>query len=238
MMRCRFDRPKAHLVLRSSLRGMLIALFGACFFTMKQASKLAAQDTLPPVVVSASRIPSPLAETLPSTTVISRTEIEAKQPISVTELLRSVPGLHIDQNGGRGGVASVYTRGADPNFTLVLIDGIQMNDPLNSRGGSFNFSDLDIAGIERIEIVRGPLASVYGSSAMGGVINILTRRGSGAPQGSMEINGGRFGYGRTGLSAAGATEKFDYALSSAYLSDGEPVKGSAFRNGTFNGKFS
>jgi outer membrane cobalamin receptor len=99
-------------------------------------------------------------------------------------------------------------------------------------------SDLDLAGIERIEIVRGPLASVYGSAAMGGVINIITQRGGAEPQGSVELSGGRFGYGRTGLTASGANGKFDYAVAAAYLSDGEPVEGSAFRNGTFNGKFS
>ena len=204
----------------------------------KANSQLFAQDSLPPVVVSASRIPSPQADTLPSTTIISRSDIEAKKPASVTELLRNLPGIHIDQNGGRGGVASVYSRGADPNFTIVLVDGIQLNDPQNSRGGSFNLSNLDLAGIERIEIVRGPLASVYGSAAMGGVINIITQRGAAAPQGSVELSGGRFGYGRTGLTASGANGKIDYAVAAAYLSDGEPVEGSAFRNGTFNGKFS
>jgi outer membrane cobalamin receptor len=217
---------------------LFIALVGASALLTAPQARLSAQDALPPVIVSASRIPSTPGETLSSATVISRAEIEAKKPLSVTELLRSVPGLHIDQNGGRGGVASIYTRGADPNFTLVLVDGIQLNDPQNSRGGSFNLSDLDVAGIERIEIIRGPLASVYGSAAMGGVINIITRRGSGPTQGAADIGGGRFGYGRTGLSAAGANGIFDYAVSSAYLSDGEPVKGSTFRNGTFNGKFS
>jgi vitamin B12 transporter len=217
---------------------MVIALCGAWLSTSKQVGVAGAQDSLPPVIVSASRIPAPAAGTLPSTTVISRSEIAAKQPISVTELLRNIPGIHVDQNGGRGGVASVYTRGADPNFTLVLIDGVQVNDPLNSRGGSFNLSDLELGGVERIEIVRGPMASIYGSAAMGGVINIITRRGDGEPKGDLEVSGGRFGYGRTGVTAAGTRGIFDYAFSSSYLSDGEPVKGSAFRNGTFNGKFS
>jgi outer membrane cobalamin receptor len=227
-----------HAVRRSPHRGWLGTLLGAGAMFLLLQTDLAAQENLPPVVVSASRIPATAADTLASTTVISRVDIEAKQPASVTELLRSVPGLHIDQNGGRGGVASVYTRGADPNFTLVLIDGIPMNDPQNSRGGSFNLSDLDLAGIERIEIVRGPVASVYGSAAMGGVINIITRRGAGEPQGSVELTGGRFGTGRTALVTSGATGKFDYALAAAYMSDGEPVEGSAFRNGSFNGKVS
>jgi outer membrane cobalamin receptor len=228
----------SHAVNRPGLRDLFVALIGACSMILNLVGELSAQDSLPPVIVSASRIPSPPGETVTSTTVIGKAEIEAKQPVSFTELLRDIPGVHIDQNGGRGGVASVYTRGADPNFTLLLVDGIQMNDPLNSRGGSFNLSDLDVAGIERIEIVRGPLASVYGSAAIGGVINIITRRGTSEPQGSVELSGGRFGYGRTALTSSGAKGMFDYGFSAAYLSDGEPVQGSAFRNGSFNGKFS
>jgi outer membrane cobalamin receptor len=237
-MRSPIEHRLSHAVTQPRLRGLFVALTGACLMILKPVGELSAQDSLPPVIVSASRIPSPPGETVTSTTVISKAEIEAKQPVSLTELLRNVPGVHIDQNGGRGGVASIYTRGADPNFTLLLVDGIQMNDPLNSRGGSFNLSDLDVAGIERIEIVRGPLASVYGSAAIGGVINIITRRGSSEPQGSVELSGGRFGYGRTALTSSGAKGIFDYAFSTAYLSDGEPVQGSAFRNGSFNGKFS
>ena len=237
-MRSPIEHRLSHAVNRPVLRGLFVALTAAILIILKSIAELSAQDSLPPVIVSASRIPSPPGDTVTSTTVISKAEIEAKQPVSLTELLRNIPGVHVDQNGGRGGVASIYTRGADPNFTLLLVDGIQMNDPLNSRGGSFNLSDLDVAGIERIEIVRGPLASVYGSAAIGGVINIITRRGSSEPQGSVELSGGRFGYGRTALTSSGAKGIFDYAFSTAYLSDGEPVQGSAFRNGSFNGKFS
>ena len=228
----------SHAVNRSRLCGLLVALTGACFVILQQVTELSAQDNLPPVIVSASRMPSSSIETVTSATVIGKTEIESKQPVSVTELLRSVPGLHIDQNGGRGGGASVYMRGADPNFTLVMVDGIQANDPLNNHGGSFNFSDLDSAGIERIEVIRGPVASVYGSAAIGGVINIITKRGSAQPQASIDFTGGRFGYGRTAFTTSGRSGIFDYAFSTAYLSDGEPVKGSNFRNGSYNGKFS
>ena len=94
-------------------------------------------------------------------TVITRAEIETSRARSVTELLRQVPGLHIDQPGGRGGVSSLYVRGGDPNFTVVLIDGVKVNDTTNSRGGSFDFATLDVDSIERIEVVRGPLSSVY-----------------------------------------------------------------------------
>ena len=135
-----------------------------------------------PVVVTATVAPTLLDRTTAPVTVISRAQIEAQQVESVTELLRQVPGVHIDQAGSRGGTSSVYLRGSDPNFTVVMIDGIKLNDPTNSRGGSFDFSKLSTDSIERIEIVRGPLSAVYGSDAVGGVINIITRRGEGGPR--------------------------------------------------------
>ena len=130
---------------------------------------------LEPVVVTATVAPTPLGRTTAPVTVISHEQIAAQQATSVTELLRQVPGVHIDQAGARGGISSVYVRGSDPNFTVVLIDGVKVNDPTNSRGGSFDFSTLSTDNIERIEIVRGPLSAVYGSDALGGVIDIITR---------------------------------------------------------------
>lgn len=184
--------------------------------------------TLEPIVVSASRIPTPLLETPVSVTVISREEIEARQPISTIDLLRQVPGLHIDQPGARGSVSSVYIRGGDPNFTLVLIDGVKVNDPTNSRGGSFDFSSLDPRSLERVEIVRGPLSAIYGSDAIGGVINIVTRRGTAAPEFGVDGEVGPHGYYRTALEARGPLGSGTFAMTASYIDNGEPVEGSAF----------
>ena len=145
---------------------------------------------LEPVVGTATVAPTPLGRTTAPVTVISHEQIAAQQATSVTELLRQVPGVHIDQAGARGGISSVYVRGSDPNFTVVLIDGVKVNDPTNSRGGSFDFSTLSTDNIERIEIVRGPLSAVYGSDALGGVIDIITRRGTEVPNGSVESRQG------------------------------------------------
>jgi len=122
------------------------------------------------VVVTATVAPTPLSRTTAPVTVIFREQIATQQATSVTELLLQVPGVHIDQARARGGISSVYGRGSDPNFTVVLIDGVKVNDPTNSRGGSFDFSTLSTDNIERIEIVRDPLSAVYGSDALGGVI--------------------------------------------------------------------
>jgi outer membrane cobalamin receptor len=190
--------------------------------------------TLEPIVVSATRIPTPLAATPLSATIVTREEIEARLPLSTTDLLRQVPGLHIDQPGGRGSVSSVYIRGSDPNFTLVLIDGVRVNDPTNSRGGSFDFSTLDPRSIERIEVIRGPLSAAHGSDAMGGVINIVTRQGTPTPEVGAEAEGGQHGYYRTALEARGPLGPGTFALTAAYVDNGEPVEGSAFLGTSVN----
>ena len=192
---------------------------------------------LEPVVITGAFISTSLAQSPASVTVITSEQMEAKQASSVTELLREVPGVHIDQAGGRGSVSSVYLRGGDPNYTVILIDGVKVNDPTNSRGGSFDFSTLNPDNIERIEIVRGALSSVYGSDAMTGVINIITFRGTDEPVSRLEVSGGRFGYYRSLLQTRGTLDRVDYSLSGSYLDNGDPVEGSGFINKTFNANF-
>lgn len=140
---------------------------------------LAADDDphrLPTFHVTASRLSIALDETPGSTTTIDRDEIEALDPSSTAELLRGVPGLYM--SGGSAGPAFVHLRGGDPNLTLVLIDGVPVNDSTDARGGAFDFDALDPSEIERIEIVRGPASSVHGSAALAGVVHIHTRGGS------------------------------------------------------------
>ncbi len=193
--------------------------------------------TLDPLVVTGTFIPSILEQSTPSVTVITAEEIMARQADSVIALLRAVPGIHIDQRGGRGSVSSVYMRGGDPNYTLVLIDGVKVNDPTNSRGGSFDFSTLNVDNIERIEIVRGPLSSVYGSDAMAGVINLITHRGSAVPLNSFMVSGGRFGSYHTLLESRGRSSRVDYSLSGSTLDSGDPVEGSGFSSKDFHANF-
>ena len=189
---------------------------------------------LDPIVVSATVAPTLLERTSASVTVITREQIEAQQAPGVIDLLRQVPGVHIDQAGGRGSVSSIYLRGGDPNFTVVLIDGVKVNDPTNSRGGSFDFSTLSTEDIERIEIVRGPFSAVHGSDAMSGVINIITRKGMARATRNLELTGGRFEYWRAMSQVQGMLGILDYAVSSSYVDNGEPVEGSGFKNGTLS----
>jgi vitamin B12 transporter len=212
--------------------GLVLGLIlGVGWATDTQSQGRAATEKvleMEPVVVTATVVPTPLSRTTAPVTVISREQIEAQQVESVTELLRQMPGVHIDQAGSRGGTSSVYLRGSDPNFTVVLIDGIKVNDPTTSRGGSFDFSTLSTDSIERIEIVRGPLSAVYGSDAMGGVINIITRRGAGAPRSNVEGTAGRFDQYRALLQTGGTLGILDYAASGLYLDNGRAVEGDRF----------
>lgn len=215
---------------------ILILLASACTiaFAQFQTTNREFSVALDPIVVTGELPPTPLSSTTSQVTVIHRDGIAARQADSVTDLLRQVAGLHVDQPGARGGVSSVYLRGADPSLTLVLIDGIKVNDLTNNRGGSFDFSTLNTDHIERIEIVPGPLSAVYGSDALSGVINIITRRGEAQGSRQAELAGGRFGHIRTRFQAQGLLGEMDYALSGAYLDNGEPVEGSEFHNTTLH----
>lgn len=145
-----------------------------------------AQDKIPPqprhdVVVTANRIETPEREVSSSVTVITAEDLVRTGKSSVLEALRDVIGLSIAQNGGPGAVAAVSIRGANSEHTLVLLDGLELNDPINPSR-SFDLAHMPLSQVERIEILRGPQSPLYGSDAMGGVINIITRTGQGKPR--------------------------------------------------------
>jgi vitamin B12 transporter len=160
-----------------------------------------AQDPVPvfrdSVVVSASLEADPASESPASATVLDRAQIEARQSTDLSELVSTVPGLSVVQSGAAGQQTSLFTRGTNSNQTLLLWNGIQLNDPYFG-GANWQFVPLD--GVERVEVVRGPFSSLYGSNALGGVVQVFT----GARQGgTVTLEGGENGYGRTGVSAGG-----------------------------------
>lgn len=192
--------------------------------------------TLEPVLVTGTVLPSTTENGGASVTVITKEQIAAQQVRSVTDLLRQVPGLHVDQAGG-GGVGSLYLRGADPNYTVVLIDGVKVNDSTNSRGGSFDLSTLDVANVERVEIVRGPMSAIYGSDALAGVVKIVTPRGASESVRGAEVSGGPDGYRHAVLRAQGVSGDAEYSLSGSYFDSGTGTEGSALVNRTIRGNF-
>ena len=172
-------------------------------------------STVPPVVISDTRTEKSVGSSASSVTVITAKEIQERQLVNVGDALRHVVGVDVRQTGGPGTQSSVFIRGANSQHTLVMIDGVQVNHP--SIGG-FDFADLTTENIERIEIVRGPQSTLYGSDAMGGVINIVTRKGSGPPSVSYLLEGGRYDTGRGVFSVSGSSDSIDY---SAALSHSE-----------------
>ena len=168
---------------------------------------------LPEFVVTASRVPVEAARSGSAITVISRAEIERRGDVTVSDLLRDVPGVAVNQSGPRGSVTQVRLRGAEGNHTLVLIDGIEVNDP--ATGSELDFGHLLTADIERIEVLRGPQSALWGSDAIGGVVNIVTRRGWGAPRVRAQLEGGSFGTFQGSASLSGGGADHDYAVTAA-----------------------
>lgn len=130
------------------------------------------QSTLSAVLVTATRSPQPLQESLASAVVFERVDIERSQALDLVDLLRRAVGVEISRNGGPGGASTVFLRGANSNQTLVLIDGVRVSSVTT---GAAAWEQLPLDQIERIEIVRGPRAALWGSDAIGGVVQIFTR---------------------------------------------------------------
>lgn len=176
-------------------------------------------DAVESVVVSATRLPTPELEVASSVTVITADEIAARQERTLPDVLKNVPGLNLVQTGGPGGTAAVYMRGTSSDHTKVLVDGIDVSDPSYPLG-NFDFAHLLTEDIERIEVLRGPQSGLYGSDAIGGVINIITRSGSGPARLSASAEGGSFEtFNQTGA-ARGSVEGFHYSAAVDHLHSG------------------
>ncbi len=134
-------------------------------------------EKLKDMVVTANLVPVQRSQVGSAVTVITAADIEKQQITYVSDILRTVPGLAVNQSGGGfGSLTQVRIRGAEGNQTLVRLNGIEMNDP--SGGSEYNFGNMLAENIERIEIIRGSQSSLFGSDAIGGVINIITKKGS------------------------------------------------------------
>jgi vitamin B12 transporter len=179
--------------------------------------------TLDVVQVTAARVAQTVDETLSSVTVIGREEIERLQPQQFTDLLEGRAGIETSQNSAFGKTTSVYTRGTSSDHTLLLIDGVRMGSA-TSGGASWQF--LPPEEIERVEVVRGPRTSIYGSDAIGGVVQVFTREGQkGPPRVNAFVGGGSFNTWETGVGVAGGTENTNYSFSlSHFETDGINVQ--------------
>jgi vitamin B12 transporter len=187
-------------------------LLGAAF--LSGTSTLLAADE---IIVYGARMEQPVTEVGSSVTIITAEDIEAQGFDFVVDALATAPSVTINQNGSFGGAATVRIRGASSEQTLVIIDGVAANDP-TSPGGGYDFARLDPSNIERIEVLRGPQSTLWGTDAIGGVINIITKRpveGSGS---KVFAQAGSYGSLRGGVDFAGAGERFDYRLAVTTMS--------------------
>ncbi len=197
-------------------------------------------ELLPEIVVSASRVPLEARAVGSAVTVITAEEIERKQARVASDLLREIPGVAVHRSGTLGTLTAVRLRGSEHGHTLVIIDGVKVNDPSNA-GATFDFGDLLAADIERIEILRGPQSGVYGSDAIGGVINIITKRGRGPVTAHLTAEGGSFGTGNVSAGIRGGGSKHHFSLggttlrtSGISIASGNEKDG--YENQTYNAK--
>ena len=162
------------------------------------------------IVVSATRIATPVSEIGGSVTVITAADIAARQQRALTDVLREVPGLALAQSGGPGAQASLFTRGTNSNHTKVLLDGVDIGDAASPTGAA-DISKLLAGDIARVEVLRGPGSALYGSDAIGGVINILTKRGEGPAALKLLAEGGSFDTLNQTAALSGSDGAFHYA---------------------------
>jgi vitamin B12 transporter len=182
------------------------------------------------IVVTATRTPQPAARTGSSISVITGEDIQAQQINVLSDALGQVPGLTVVRTGGLGQPTTIGVRGAPAGQTLVLIDGIRLGDPSATDGGAI-IADLMANNIDRVEVLRGPQSTLYGSSALGGVVNILSRLGGPAPFSlTAEAQGGSFGFYRLNAAARGTVDAVDYGVAANFSGSNE-VSAADVRNG-------
>jgi vitamin B12 transporter len=180
------------------------------------ADELSDTIALQPIVVTPTRLPLPESEVASSITVITADEIERKQERTLSDVLSDVPGLNVVQTGGPGSATAVFMRGTNPNQVKVLLDGIDVGDP-SAIEGTFNFEHILTSDIARVEVLRGPQSALYGANAIGGVINIITKKGSGPAQLTAGLEGGSFGTFNQNAGVSGSVSRFNYAFDVAHF---------------------
>ena len=191
------------------------ALLTTCLSTIAFAQEEV--ETLPEIVVTATRAEESPQDVTQDITVITKDDIAKKGVEFITDALESYTDIGIVQNGGVGKNATLFLRGGSPNQTVMMIDGVKVKSPTT---GSLDLAGIIIDDIERIEVIKGPQSTLYGSEAMAGVINIITKKGRGKPKLSVSAEGGSFSTYKTTASISGAKDVWDYRVTASYFDTG------------------
>jgi vitamin B12 transporter len=191
------------------------------------------------VVVTAAKIEEAIEETTSDVIVIKSEDIKKMNTQFVSDVLKGISELNIVQNGGAGKQAAVILRGGNTEHTIVMIDGVKVK---STTTGTFDFSGLNVDDIERIEIVKGPQSTIYGSEAMAGVVNIITKKGKGAPKIAASFEAGSYGTYKPSATVSGGFKGLDYRLTATYFnSDGissakKGTENDGYENASISGK--
>ncbi len=172
------------------------------------------------VVVSAGRTPQAADTVGASVTVLTAPDLRADQETALSDILQRTPGVQVTRNGGPGGLTSLRIRGAESDQTVVLVDGVKLNDP-SATGGGYNFADLLVGDVSRVEVLRGPQSVLYGSEAIGGVVNVVTAAPTRALEGDAQLEAGSYGTGYAKAAVGGVQGPLTFRLAGqAYTTDG------------------
>ena len=193
-----------------SARGAVLLASLACVLsTSAQTAAPAPVATLAEVVVTATRVLQPLTDLVADVTIVDRSQIERSGATGLGDVLARLPGVEMARNGGLGGITSVYLRGAETRFTALFIDGVRV-DSQGTGGASWDV--IPLSQVDRIEVLRGPAGAVYGSDAIGGVIQIFTRKGEGPPSPYVGSSLGTYGTTKAEAGVRGSQGSWDYSL--------------------------
>ncbi len=230
---------RENYLLKAVLSYIGIASVGLFISISVKGEELSAEvrAPLPEMVVTASRLSASMASLSNNALLINRAAIEALGDANAVTLLRKFSDIHIDNPGGLGGVSSLYLRGAEPNYTQVFVDGIAVNDPTNSRGGSFDIGTIDISNVQRIEVLKGPQSAKYGSDSLAGAVNFITKGGSSdalvvLKEGLSTSGGHTHSFSARGPIVGG---KGFAVLGATRIDQGRLVKGSSYKNTVIKG---
>jgi outer membrane cobalamin receptor len=216
----RYDITASAPGLWGEARGVAVGASGA---TIEIPLRVSAVSEM--LIVSASQIDQPLSRVADSVTVISGRDLQTRQVASLGEALSPLPGLTVARTGGPGTLTSIFPRGGESDYMLVLVDGVRAN----AFGGGLDLSQVPLADVERIEVVRGPQSALYGADAIGGVVQVITRQG-GSPAASGSIETGSRSTRRLNAATTGSLGGFRWQAGGEHFED-EGFTGVAPANG-------
>jgi len=211
------------------------ALIAGLAVAATAAAPAAAQETkkVDPVVVTATRVATPAEQLGVSLNVVTEDDFKTYHYTTVDEALRNVPGVEIRRSGSYGKASSISIRGANSNQVQVLVDGVRVKSPTL---GQVDLPDLSPDLIDRIEIIRGPQSTLYGADAIGGVINIITKKGKGPFQATVQQEAGNYDTLRSRIQASGAWKSFDYSLSASHFESNGQFQNDGSNVNALNGR--